>query len=175
MPTQSKQRYRKTAERSNWSHRFHCTSYSQMKGSSSQSTEPQIECSCWLHISSIMLSRPVLIKCYHMHVRSLRVAGDQTLFVFTDITQMGCTAAKASPCSVLCRDCEGLSKAHFAGLILGEPLHTTVFIYSAGGKRGLSVLLQSLNIICHAHALGFSLSCTNTGTLQPLAASLSLL
>lgn len=61
-----------------------------------------------------------------------------------------------------------------AWLIWGEPLHTTVFIYSAGGKRGSSVLLQSLNIICHAHALGFSLSCTNTDTLQPLTTSLSL-
>lgn len=56
---------------------------------------------------SIMLSRPVLIKCYHMHVRSLRVARDQTLFVSTDITQMGCTAAKASPYAVLCMDMEG--------------------------------------------------------------------
>lgn len=55
---------------------------------------------------SIMLSRPVLIKCYHMHVRSLRVDGDQTLFVSTDITQMGCTAAKASPYTLLCREVE---------------------------------------------------------------------
>lgn len=86
----------------------------------------------------------------------------------------GLHSSKGFPLRALLQGCGGLCMALCAGLILGEPLHTTVFIYSAGGKRGSSVLLQSLNIICHAHALGFSLSCKNTDTLQPLTPPLCL-
>lgn len=81
----------------------------------------------------------------------------------------GLHSREGFPLHSLVQGCGGFGISLCAGLILGEPLHTTVFIYSAGGKRGSSVLLESLNIICHAHAPGFSLSCTNTDTLQALS------
>lgn len=155
-PTQSKPSYRKEAGRSNQSHRFQCaTYYSEKKSSSSRSTEPQIECSCWPHIPLIMLSRPMLIKCYHMHVRSLRVAGDQTLFVSADITQMGCAAEKASPYAVLCRDVE----ASACRVDFGRaPPHHSVYL-QCRREEGLEC---SLAVTKH------NLSCTRTRLLSKL-------
>lgn len=105
---------------------------------------------------SIMLSRPVLIKCYHMHVRSLRVAGDQTLFVSTDITQMGCTAVKASPYTVLCMDVE--APAWFWVDFGRAPPHHSVYL-QCRREEGLEC---SLAVTKH------NLSCTRTRLLAKL-------
>lgn len=135
----NKNSHRKEAEGSNRSHGFKCATYvSQKKSRSIWSTKPQIECSCWLNIPSIMLSRPVLIKRYHMHVRSLRVAVDQTLFVSNDIAQMGCTAAKASPHAALCREVEASARLRVLGWFWESP-STPQCLFTVQEGRGARV------------------------------------